>query len=172
MVKNEMTPFIAVNGVKNHNSTLNLPKSSGFVKDFPKIPTGKIEGNTLVKRVKAKNFHHRFQAWGIAQETIENALEQGAEFLEFRIDDGERLRIPILTALNRGIRHQFKGWEPQVFVPIKFCRYSEPNALQGDSFGGGGHESLVRAHGFNNKCSNGGSSNPQLDLFAGGGLSA
>jgi len=99
---------------KNSLSTTRLIRKPFQVKR--RIPQGRIENGALIKRVKVDNFHRGFQAWGISQEVLENALEQGAEFLELQVDDGRLLRVRILTALNHGIRHQFDDYEPQIFL--------------------------------------------------------
>lgn len=132
MLTNEKAPFIAVNGARPI-ATNNLPNPRPFVKPIPK---GRIENGVLVKKVRAENFFHKFQSWGVSQVVLENALERGAEYVEFRVDDGRRLRGRILDALNRGIRCQFKDYEPQIFLNNDLLRPVDDPQLS--LFGGDG----------------------------------
>lgn len=101
--------------------------SRSFVKDFFKPPAGKIAGNTLIKTARRKNFFKALDAWGVAKSTLENGLEAGADFFELRIDDGFRLRISILKALNEGETRQYGTFEEQVFIKeSQFERLDNP----------------------------------------------
>jgi len=133
MFKKETTPFSvgAVNGENTNLLKSYYQKTSFGVNSFPK---GKIESGVLIKSVKRKNFFRALNAWGIARQTMEEALERGAELLELRIDDGEKLRVPLATAVQKGIVRQFAGFEEQVFVPVKF--FSRADGSQMDLFAG------------------------------------
>ena len=136
MSTNEKAPFIAVNGARPI-ATSKIPNPRPFVKDFSKIPQGKIEGNTLIKTAKRKNFFKALGAWGVAKSTLENGLEAGADFFELRIDDGVRLRISILKALNEGEPRQYGGFEEQVFIKeSQFDRLDNPQLDLFEGVGG------------------------------------
>lgn len=124
--KQKAVPAWSASETAHNSNGFNLSENHHFVNPIPK---GRIENGVLIKKVRAENYHRKLRGWGVSQAVLESALEQGAEYVEFRIDGDRRLRGRILDALNYGIRHQFDDYEPQVFLTNGLLRPVEDSQL-------------------------------------------